>query len=223
METRPRNPDDGIATCMLCGELLKGRDKVRYQGWWCHTECTAESIEENVDNFDRTPFIIGSIGGPIGIILALSLFYSSMQLMPALSVWPVAIPFIGMGTGLMLQSIGFHGFYSRYFHPMGIALAILAIISSVIHLVVGMIMFVNASNPAYYDLVTGEFLPLLIPGLWFYLFLAYISLAFLMLIIAVEVSMLEGTIGSGRYNKIIALVFIILIAVAPGTPIGIIV
>ncbi len=223
MEVRPRKIDDGIATCMLCGEPLKGRKKVRYQGWWCHAECAANSLEMNVDNFDRSPFIVGSLGGPIGISLTISLFYSSLLNIPFLTVWPIAIPFIGMGAGLMLQSIGFSGFYSRYFHPMGIVLALFAVLASVFHIVVGVYMIGNGMNPAYYSTETGEFLPMAIPGMWFYMILAYLSLGFLMLITGIEIAMLEGTIGSGYYNRFIAIVFVVLIAFVPATPINIII
>ena len=92
METRPRNPEDGIATCMLCGEILKGRDKVKYQGWWCHTECAAESLEKNVEKFDKKPFWIGSLGAPIGILLTLTLFIMSLENVPILNPWSIAIP-----------------------------------------------------------------------------------------------------------------------------------
>jgi hypothetical protein len=145
-----------------------------------------------------------------------------MQFLPLLTAWPVAIPFFGMAVGLAFQSIGFHGFYSRYYHPMGIALALLAIAAAVFHAVVGVILIQNGFNLAYYDSVTGEFLPLMIPSLWFYMLLAYLTFAFLMLIIAVEVVMLEGTIGSGLFNKAIAFVFVVLVAVVPSTPIGIV-
>ncbi|MFW9849196.1 MAG: hypothetical protein ACFFF4_08645 [Candidatus Thorarchaeota archaeon] len=223
METRPRKLDEGIATCMLCGAPLKGRVKVRYQGWWCHIECAAENQDKNVVTFNKTPFYLGSLGAPIGILLTLSMIYMSVQLLPLYSVWPIAIPFLGMALGLAFQSIGFYGFYSRYYQPMGIALAILAISTAVFHAVTGIILVQNGFNPAYYDQITGEFIPLLIPGLWFYMLLSYLSLGFLMIITAVEVLMLEGIIGSGVYNRIIAVVFVVLVAAVPATPINIVI
>ncbi len=223
METRPRNPEDGIATCMLCGELLKGRDKVKYQGWWCHTECVAESLEKNVDNFDKKPFWIGSLGAPVGILLTLTLFVMSLEYVPILNPWPIAIPFLGMAAGLAFQSVGFYGFYSRYYHNMGVVLALFAIISALCHAAVGALLLMNGFDPAYYSVDTGQLMPLAVPGVYLILFLSYGSLGLLMLITAIEVVMLEGTIGTGNFNRVLAVIFIGLVALAPATPINIVV
>lgn len=221
MEERPYNMDDGVATCIHCGEPLKGREKVRYQGWWYHAECAAKSMEENVDNFDRRFFWLGSLGAPVGIFLTAALFVMSLNYEPILNPWSIVIPFLGMAAGLAFQSFGFYAIYANYKDTQGLRLAGLAIVSASFHALVAVFLLVYGFNPLYYDVSSDVLLPGLIPGYIVTLSLAYISLAFLMLMTAIVVMMLEGTLGSGLYNRILAVVFVGLTALAFSTPLSV--
>ncbi len=214
--------EDGSATCIICGEPLKGREKVKYQGWWCHADCTVKSLEENVDNFDRRPFWLGSLGAPVGIFLTIGLIAMSQNSAPLLNPWALAVPFLGMAAGLGFQSFGFYGIYSVFKDTQGQRLALLAIISAICHLSVAVILLVSGFNGIYYD-DNSVFHPGLVPGYIYTLSLAYISLAGLMLLTAIVVVMLEGTLGSGLYNRFLASIFIGLTALAFSTPLSVLV
>ncbi|MFW9909990.1 MAG: hypothetical protein ACFFEF_15590 [Candidatus Thorarchaeota archaeon] len=223
MEKRDSYYEKGVATCILCGEPLKGLEKVRYRGWWCHAECAHKSLEQNVDNFKKWPFWIGVLGTPSGAFLALMLLSMFLESPPLLNPWPIAIPFFGMAIGLAFQSVGFLGFYVSYLENNGVVLSVLAATSSIFHALVGFLLILNGYNPAYYDPILGTLNIALIPELSLSIIVAYATLALVMLLTAVVVMMLEGSIGVGVFNRALAILFVGLIAIVPLSPINIIV
>ncbi|MDF1539745.1 MAG: hypothetical protein P1Q69_12665 [Candidatus Thorarchaeota archaeon] len=212
--------EEGSLTCIICGTPVQGREKVKYQGWWCHAECAAKSLNENVDNFDRRYFWLGSLGAPVGILLVAGLYMLSLSYTLILNPWALATPLLGMAVGLGFQTFGFYGIYTVFKDTHGQRLALLAIVSAICHFSVAAITLAYGFDPIYYD-SQGVLLPTLIPGYIYVLSLAYISLAALMLYTAIVVVMFEGTLGSGLFNRILAVIFIGLIAMIFSTPISI--
>ncbi|MDF1539747.1 MAG: hypothetical protein P1Q69_12675 [Candidatus Thorarchaeota archaeon] len=52
--------NEGVAKCIMCGKPLAQLEKVKYRDWWAHAECAQKGLEKQVDQFNRTPFILGS-------------------------------------------------------------------------------------------------------------------------------------------------------------------
>ena len=89
--------------CIICGDTLDGEESVRYVGAVAHARCASESVEKNVEGFDKRPFYIGSLGTFIAIMMS----------MPMLSITQdgslYSLAFGGIAIGLVVQSVGFLG------------------------------------------------------------------------------------------------------------------
>ncbi len=109
--------EKGVATCILCGELLKGLQTVKYRDWYAHAECAERALVKQVDNFNRLPFWVGGIGGLFGILLATPILLTTGPMLDPTVYW---IAFLGMGMALAFQVFGFYGFASNYDEGIGI-------------------------------------------------------------------------------------------------------
>ena len=196
---------DGVATCIMCGKPLAGLEKVKYRDWWAHAECAQEALEKQVDEFNRTPFFLGSLGIIFGFILnfIIVLQYQAMSHDPLY----YAISYLGMALGLAFQAYGFYGFAINYDEGLGIICAIFALVTSVFHFLIAGLTLVYGYDSSYYNTETGDFIFQLIPGVPVVLFAAFGLLLIMMVIVGVMVSMLGESISAGFDNRIISVVF----------------
>lgn len=206
--------EQSIVRCIICGELLDGEESVRYVGAVAHASCASKSIEENVEGFDRRPFYIGSVGTFIALLMAIPMF----TLIQDGGLY--AVVFAGIAIGLVVQSVGFLGIRRTYFMPQGLILFVLALVTAAAYAVSSLSMALFWNNPDYFD-GQGQLMIMTIPGMEFYLYIAYAMTGLLMIILAVVIFLLEGVINEGIQNRIIGIMCIVLVAFFVGSPVNI--
>lgn len=209
--------EKGVATCILCGKLLEGYQVVKYRDWYAHAECAQGALERQVDNFNRTPFILGSLGAIFGYVLAAPIL---LMTEPMLDPTGYIFAFIGMAICLLFQVFGFYGFASNYDEGIGIICSIISVISAVAHLFVASLLFQYGYDPLYHDPETGVLLLMNIPNMELALFLAFGFLLLLMILAAVMVLLLGESVSKGIDNRVIAVIFVASGALMPWTPIN---
>ena len=206
--------EQSIVRCIICGETLDGQESVRYVGAVAHASCASKSVEENVEGFDRRPFYIGSVGTFVALLMAIPMF----SLIQDGSLY--AIAFAGISIGLVVQSVGFLAIRRTYFMPQGLILFILALVTSAAYAVSSILMALFWNNPDYFN-EQGQLMVMAIPGMEFYLYIAYAMTGFLMIILAVVIFLLEGVISEGIQNRIMGILCIALVAFFVGSPVNI--
>lgn len=205
-----------VLRCIICGKPLSKADGVRYGGALAHETCTLKTIEEKVDNFQRSLLYIGSFGLVVVAVTYFSLFTTVTD--------PIyyAIAFAGTAVGLMIQSVGFVGIARNYDLPQGFACTILAILNAIAYAMASFIVLVNGNNPEYF---TAEgFLDLFrIPYMELALYAAFALTGLLMIIFGIIILLLEDQLNPIYPNYIITIIFIVLVAFVPGSPVNILI
>ncbi len=209
--------EKGVATCILCGKPLKGFQTVIFRDWHAHAECAQEALEKQVDNFNRIPFWIGSLGCVFGIILAFPFLLLPMQVYNPTPYW---IAFLGMAISLFFQVFGFYGFASNYDEGTGIICAIIAVAAGVCHLFTTSLFIEYGYDTQYYDPETGLLVVRSIPNMEISLFLSFGFLLLLMALVAIMVLLLGQSATFGFDNRIIVVILVGAAALMPFVPLN---
>jgi len=206
--------ETSIVRCIICGETLDGAESVRYVGAVAHASCAAKSVENQFEGFDRSFFYIGSTG----LLVALATYIPLYSL--GISSRLYALAFVGIAIGLVLQSVGFLGIQRNYHMPRANVPYFLALITAALYSGAAVLLIVFGNDPLYYH-ESGAFLVMSIPMMVTFLSAAFLMTGFLMVMVAVVIFMLEGTISDGIANRIIGILLFVLVAFLVDNPLNI--
>ena len=197
--------ETSIVRCIICGETLEEWEIVRYVGAVAHASCAAKSVEEHFEGFDKRPFYIGSMGTIIALVMYIPMFLLAQD------GGFYALAFAGIAIGLVVQSVGFLGIWRSYQMPHGIILFTLALLTSAAYSIASVLMATFGNDPQYYNDL-GQLIVMAIPGMGFFVNIAYLMTGFLMVFLAVAIFLLEGVISEGIINRIMGIIMIVLVA-----------
>ncbi len=235
--TDSNRDDEPAATCILCGEPLAGREVIKYQGWYCHAECTKTTVKKRIEGFDAKYFWIGFIGTIIGALSQLPLILTAMVWTPENAVGiPIfyylrydidylgpAYAYVGLSIGFLLMAFGYYGFAKNYTENWAFWGSILSIALSLNLAYISYIIFVNGPDLEFRDPTYHTIMYYAMPDFTLAVVTQSLLAGILLTFTGIVLWMLEKELALGTHGKLISIVLFVsgaALFTIPSTPFG---
>lgn len=206
-----------MVNCIFCGLHVDPEVAVRYQGWISHPECAKSAMNQRIESFNQTHFILAVFGAVIGLVFTslLSGAYVgfSEPIVPNYIFITnlIGIGYVGISVGFLIHSIGLFSLHRTYGETYARLSAIMSVLVASCFGCIALLLLTFGLDPLYHDPETGHLLQI---PYYFIVHSASVALfAVLSVLVAITVWMLEDELR-GRFvpPRILGILLVIVAA-----------